>query len=76
MEGILEERVGRFVCGNLSEWSEFECFIKDVGLIDIPYKGKHFTLFSSDGKCKRRLDIFLVSSTTLDKWGVVGQFVG
>ncbi|XP_058766616.1 uncharacterized protein LOC131640222 [Vicia villosa] len=71
-----EERVGRNVGGMRSEWSDFEGFIKDIGLVDIPCKGKRFTWFSGDGRCKSRLDRFLVSNLILDRWGIVGQFVG
>ncbi|XP_058754722.1 uncharacterized protein LOC131627879 [Vicia villosa] len=42
------ERKGRSVVGNQAEWEEFSGFINDLGLEDVPCKGKKFSWFSSD----------------------------
>lgn len=53
------ERVGRTTVGNSLEWNEFSCFIKDIGLVDIPCKGKSFSWFNGDGNLKFVLIVFL-----------------
>lgn len=50
----------RSLVGNSPEWDEFYGFIRDVGLEDVPCKGKKLSWFSSDGKLKSRIDYFLV----------------
>lgn len=58
------------------EWGEFSNFINGVGFIDPPYKGKKFSWFGGDGSCKSRLEKFRVTHSIVDRWGVVGQFIG
>lgn len=70
------ERKGRTTLGNHSEWDEFSCFINDIGLVDVPIKGKKFSWFSGDGKLKSRIDSFLVSNVIVNMWGVVKHQVG
>ncbi|XP_058784900.1 uncharacterized protein LOC131659770 [Vicia villosa] len=70
-----EERRGCSVLDNRREWVEFSDFIDRSDLSDIPCRGKKFTWFSGDGKSKSRIDHFLVADATMDRWGVVGQFV-
>lgn len=47
-------------------------FIRDMGLLDIPCKGKKFGWVSGDGKSKSRIDRFLMSYLVMERWGVVG----
>ncbi|XP_058747173.1 uncharacterized protein LOC131620182 [Vicia villosa] len=61
--------------GNL-EREGFADFIEDIGLVDVPCKGKRFSWFSGDGKSKSRIDRFLVSDNIISNWGVVGQWIG
>ncbi|XP_058755940.1 uncharacterized protein LOC131629163 [Vicia villosa] len=70
------ERRGRSALGNQEEWEEFAGFISDVGLEDVPCKGKIFSWISSDGRAKSRIDHFLVSSNLVNWYGVVGQHIG
>lgn len=70
------ERRGMSDSGNLAEWEEFFDFINNMGLEDLPCKGNKYSLFSSNGRLKTRLDRFLVSSNIVNWWGVVGQQIG
>ncbi|XP_058774615.1 uncharacterized protein LOC131648899 [Vicia villosa] len=70
------ERVGLSYRSSSSEWRDFSGFIEDIGLVDVPCKGKRFSWFSGDGKSKSRIDRFLVSNNIVSSWGVVGQLIG
>ncbi|XP_058783451.1 uncharacterized protein LOC131658138 [Vicia villosa] len=70
------ERRERTVAVNHVEMDLFSEFIDESLLEDIPCKGKKFSWFSGDGKSMSRLDRFLVSSSIVSKWGVVGQLIG
>lgn len=70
-----EERKCKTNMGNYLEREEFSCFIKDIGLEDVPCKGKKFSWFNGDGRSKSRLYRFLVSNNILNWWGVVGQHI-
>ncbi|XP_058726223.1 uncharacterized protein LOC131597549 [Vicia villosa] len=70
------ERKGRTALRNQAEWEEFSGFINDMGLVDIPCKGKKFSWFSSDGRSKSRIGRILVSNNIVNWWGVVGQQIG
>lgn len=70
------EKVGRSVRGLNLECFEFSDFIKDIGLVDSPCKGKRFSWVRGERKAKNRLDQFLISANIMDWWGVVGQLIG
>lgn len=70
------ERKGRVLSFNSHEADGFAKFILSSGLIDVPCKGKNFSWFSGDGKSKIRIDRFLLSSVVINRWEVVGQFIG
>lgn len=55
---------------------EFQNFIDDLNLIDLPMLGKRFTWFKPDGSEMSRLDKFLVSDGWLFLWKSVAQLVG
>ncbi|XP_058726658.1 uncharacterized protein LOC131598027 [Vicia villosa] len=70
------ERFGDSVLNSSKEWSEFEEFIRESEVEDVPCKGKKYTWFGGNGRSKSRIDRFLVSSNIVRDWGVVGQRVG
>lgn len=70
------ERVGRLGLGSSSERNEFSDFIDDIGLVDLPYKGKKCNWYSGDAKVKSCIDRILVSNNIMNGWGAVGQFIG
>ncbi|XP_058746549.1 uncharacterized protein LOC131619477 [Vicia villosa] len=70
------ERKGRMALANLNETDIFSEFIDKFFLVDVSCKGKKFSWFSGDGKSMSRLDHFLVSSSIVSNWGVVGQLIG
>nr|KYP37723.1 hypothetical protein KK1_041065 [Cajanus cajan] len=51
------------------DMEEFNSFIRDMELIDIPLVGKRFTWFKSDGSMMSRLDRVLVSEIWSAHWG-------
>lgn len=56
------ERKGKVVLSMDPERGEFSGFINELGLLEIPCKGKKCSWFSSDGISKSRIDRFLVSN--------------
>ncbi|XP_058776769.1 uncharacterized protein LOC131651118 [Vicia villosa] len=70
------ERFGHGEGRSNVEWREFNEFIEESGLVDVPCRGKKFSWFSGDGKSKSRIDRFLVSDSIVSSWGVVGQLIG
>ncbi|XP_058752224.1 uncharacterized protein LOC131625381 [Vicia villosa] len=70
------ERKGRTATTHHYEEELFSDFIDKSLLVDVPCKGKKFTWFSGDGKSMSRLDRFLISSSIVVDWGVVGQVIG
>ncbi|XP_058741918.1 uncharacterized protein LOC131614336 [Vicia villosa] len=70
------ERRGRAILENQREMNLFAEFIDKTLLVDIPCKGKKFSWFSGDGKSKSRIDRFLLSSKVVNRWEVIGQFIG
>ncbi|KAL8511368.1 hypothetical protein ACS0TY_017963 [Phlomoides rotata] len=55
------ERVGRSGCTNKREMEDFDKFIRDSNLIDLPLSGRSYTWYRPDGSCKSRLDHFLLN---------------
>ncbi|XP_058765777.1 uncharacterized protein LOC131639291 [Vicia villosa] len=70
------ERRGRSERVVSNEAVFFDKFIEDSGLIDIPCKGKKYSWYSGDGRAMSRIDRFLVSNVVVNRWGLVGQFIG
>ncbi|XP_058759249.1 uncharacterized protein LOC131632522 [Vicia villosa] len=71
-----KERMGRALVVKKAEMRDFARFIGEIGLVDVPFKGKLFSWFSGDGRCMSRLDRFLLEDSIVDRWGVVGQMIG
>ncbi|XP_058741986.1 uncharacterized protein LOC131614421 [Vicia villosa] len=70
------ERKGRAVRAISKEDELFAEFILLSDLMDVPCKGKKFLWFSGDGRSKSWIDRFLLSSTVVNRWDVVGQMIG
>ncbi|XP_058775200.1 uncharacterized protein LOC131649456 [Vicia villosa] len=70
------ERIGSSVNENANEMKAFGDFINNCNLVDVPCKGKCFSWYSGDGLSMSRLDRFLISDFTVNKWGIVGQSIG
>ncbi|GKV37932.1 hypothetical protein SLEP1_g45894 [Rubroshorea leprosula] len=57
--GSIEERAG---CKGMSvEMEEFDDFIHNAGLIDLPLVGRKYTWYNSNGQYMSRIDRFLIS---------------
>ena len=54
---------------------EFNNYIDESQLVDVPMIGNKFTWFSLQGNAKSRLDRFLLSDGILNNWGVDNQKV-
>ncbi|GKV00002.1 hypothetical protein SLEP1_g12766 [Rubroshorea leprosula] len=68
----VEERAG---CKDPTiEMNDFNSFIHDAGLIDLPLIGRKYTWYSSNGRQMSRIDRFLISVDWLEKWGDVKQW--
>ncbi|CAK8574671.1 unnamed protein product [Lathyrus sativus] len=52
---------------------DFASFIDIMKVVDLPTVGIQFTWFSSDGKAKSMLDLFLVYEGIIDSWKLVAQ---
>lgn len=52
---------------------DFNQFIDDMHLIDLPLLGRKFTWVRSNGYALSRLDRFLVSESWLESWGGTSQ---
>ncbi|XP_058784109.1 uncharacterized protein LOC131658877 [Vicia villosa] len=72
----LEEIVGKSGRNYRREMSEFNAFIEEMDLVDLPTIGGKFTWFNSNGKAMSRIDRFLLSEDFIDDWKVEGQFIG
>ena len=55
--------------------SEFNDWLHDMEVDDIPCVGKLFTWFRPNGSCKSKLDRVLVSDAWLSKWPDSSQFI-
>ncbi|XP_057775236.1 uncharacterized protein LOC130994218 [Salvia miltiorrhiza] len=63
-----DERVG---CGEFSgatDAKRFDAFIRESGLTEIRVQGRKFTWCKPNGKCKSKLDRFLVNETWMRVW--------
>lgn len=70
------ERRGISSNNSESESREFQDFIDDLTLIDLPVLGNRFTWFKHDGNAMSRLDRFLLSEGWTNEWGVGAQWFG
>ncbi|GKV39902.1 hypothetical protein SLEP1_g47602 [Rubroshorea leprosula] len=57
-----------------AEMREFDGFIRDVGLVDLPLIGRKFTWVQASGRSMSRIDRFLLSEGWLTKWGDAKQW--
>lgn len=67
---VVEANVGS------GERREFNQFISDMGVDDIPINGRRFTCCRLNGKAISRLDRMLVSREWIAKWSGCSQYVG
>lgn len=47
---------------------KFDEFISETNLFDLPLHGRRYTWYRPNGRCKSRLDIFLVNNAWLGRW--------
>ncbi|MCH88726.1 reverse transcriptase, partial [Trifolium medium] len=59
----------RSVGGRSTEMVEFDNFLNDLELVDMPLIGRSFTWFHPNGVSMSRLDRVLISSSWFDVWG-------
>lgn len=57
------------------EINEFNFFIQEMKIEDIPMVGRRFTWYKSNSHCKSRLDRCLVSKSWLEAWSGSTSFV-
>lgn len=57
------------------EIDEFNCFIENMEVIDVPILGKSFTWFNADGSSRSRLDRFLLFERLISEWMISTQRV-
>jgi hypothetical protein len=60
--------------GPNNEIREFNDFVGDMGLLDLPLLGRRFTWFQPNGGAMSRLDRFLISEGWWDLWGEPSQW--
>ncbi|KAL8490658.1 hypothetical protein ACS0TY_022603 [Phlomoides rotata] len=63
-----EERVGRGETGDTRDMTNFDNFITQCNLVDMPLSGITFTWYRPDGTCKSKLDRILVNSEWILWW--------
>lgn len=68
----------RRISSHIGLWEivEFNQFILEMNIVDIPVLGKKFMWFSADGGAMSRLDRFLLSESLISAWQVNAQWVG
>ncbi|XP_058725579.1 uncharacterized protein LOC131596860 [Vicia villosa] len=71
-----EERVGVAGSRHRKEISQFQDFITEMKLVDIPTIGGKYTWFNSNGKSMSRIDRFLLSESFIEDWNIEGQYIG
>ena len=70
------ERVGvSIILQGGREINEFNQFIDDMELIDIPLVGRNFTQYHQNGKAKSRIDRVMKSREWLEAWQGCSQYV-
>lgn len=63
-----DERSGTSNTINRRDIRAFDEFICEANLIDLPLHGRKYTWYRPNGRCKSRLDRFLVNNTWLANW--------
>lgn len=63
-----DERVSRSGNLNWNDLREFDDFISDSLLIDLPLQGRKFTCYKPDGSCKSRIDRILINDQWMENW--------
>lgn len=53
---------------NRRDIRQFDDFISNTNLVDLPLHGRKYTWYRSNGSCKSRLDRFLVNNVWLNRW--------
>ncbi|WJX18270.1 hypothetical protein P8452_08084 [Trifolium repens] len=74
----MEERVGITVAEGRStslEVVEFQKFVEDLELVDLPILGRRFTWYHPNGRAMNRIDRALISDEWAARWGNVGLWV-
>lgn len=69
-----DERRGRSLLLNHSEMSEFDNFITEMELIDLPLIGRRYTWYRANGCSMSRLDRILISDDWLGIWPNLAQW--
>ncbi|CAK8533661.1 unnamed protein product [Lathyrus sativus] len=72
---IGEERKG-ISANSIRDMKVFSEFIVELKLTDLPVFGNNFTWFNSSGKCRSRLDRFLVDDLSISMLSLINQLVG
>lgn len=62
------ERVGRSDSTDNRVMTDFECFINQGNLVELPLICKSFTCYRPDKTCKNKLDRMLVNDEWIEKW--------
>ncbi|MCI35740.1 hypothetical protein A2U01_0056961, partial [Trifolium medium] len=57
-----------------NEIREFNDFVGEMGLLDLPLLGRRYTWFQPNGGAMSRLDRFLISDGWWDLWGEPSQW--
>lgn len=70
------ERKGTSGQFNMGEANEFNSFIGEMDLVDVPVVGSKFTWLKPKGGATSILDCFLVSETLMLEWKVEAQYMG
>ncbi|GKV09171.1 hypothetical protein SLEP1_g20713 [Rubroshorea leprosula] len=68
----VEERAGCKVVSN--EMREFDAFIHNTDLFDLPLIGRKYTWYNSNGQQMSRIDRFLFSKEWMSKWSEMKQW--
>ncbi|GKV37508.1 hypothetical protein SLEP1_g45534 [Rubroshorea leprosula] len=60
--------------GITREMMEFDSFIQDAGLVDLPLVGRRYTWHSANGQHRSKIDRFLLSDEWLKNWSDLKQW--
>lgn len=72
----LDERRGEGPWMRDEDVVDFQNFVHDANLVDLPLVGRKYTWYRPNGTAMRRLDRFLLSKTWLEKWPHLSQWAG
>ncbi|XP_058733032.1 uncharacterized protein LOC131604619 [Vicia villosa] len=68
-----KEKVGRRGVNRILETTEFNDFIEQMDLVDLPTIGSRFTWSNKEGSARSRLDRFLLSESLIDSWKIAND---